>query len=389
MEENRTQYIAKTFMGLEVVAADELRKLGATDIVLLHRAVEFWGDKSLMYKANYCCRTILRILQPIAKFEFNTNEQFYKYIFRIPFEQYLSKDGTFCVHSIINQSIFSNSQYASLLTKDALCDRFREKYDCRPSVDKQYPDVSIDVYINGDQCSVSLDTSGESLHRRGYKTSRHFSALNEVLAAGLIALSGWKADCDFIDFMCGSATLPIEAAMYATNMPAAYFRENFGFMYWNNFDKKLWNSVREEADKDMCDFNHMIYGSDVSLRYIKDARENVKRMQLDKWIRLSIESFEETKPQNTPSIAIINPPYGERMELEDVENFYQSIGNVLKQKYINCVAWVITSNRDAMKMFGLRPAKKINVFNASLECIFYKYELYEGSKKQKESVNSN
>ncbi len=383
MNKNHTRYIAKTFMGLESVAAEELKKLGATDVVLLHRAVEFQGDKTLMYKANYCCRTILRILQPVSTFEFNTNEQFYKHIFRIPFEDYLSKDGTFCMHSIINQSIFSNSQYASLLAKDALCDRFRDKYDCRPSVDKHYPDISVDVYINGNECSVSLDTSGESLHKRGYKTTRHFAALNEVLAAGLIAISGWKADCDFIDFMCGSATLPIEAAMKAINMPAGYFRKDFGFMYWNDFDEKLWNSVRNEADKEICDFEHTIYGSDISFRYIKEARDNIKKMKLDKWIRLSIESFEEVNPQSIPSLIIINPPYGERMELEEIENFYQRIGNVLKQKCINCVAWVITSNKDAMKKFGLRPTKRLKVFNAALECGFYKFELYEGSKKQK------
>ncbi|MDR0368552.1 MAG: class I SAM-dependent RNA methyltransferase [Bacteroidales bacterium] len=389
MDKSLTRYIAKTFQGLETVAAEELKKLGAEDVVLLHRAVEFWGDKALMYKANYCCRTVLRILQPVATFEFNTNEQFYKYIFRIPFEQYLFQDGTFCMHAIINQSIFSNSQYASLLAKDALCDRFREKYNCRPSVDKQYPDVSVDIYVNGNQCSVSLDTSGESLHRRGYKTTRHFAALNEVLAAGLIAISGWQADCDFVDFMCGSATLPIEAAMFAVNMPAAYFRNDFGFMYWKNFDEKLWNKIRNDADNAISEFNHTIYGSDISFRYIKEAKENVKKMKLDKWIKLSIESFEDVKPQPVPSVIIINPPYGERMKIEDVENFYQSVGNVLKQKHINSVAWIITPNKDAMKKFGLRPAQKFKVNNAALECIFYKYEMYQGSKKQKDKQEIN
>ncbi|MDR1878447.1 MAG: THUMP domain-containing protein, partial [Bacteroidales bacterium] len=228
MENRLTRYIAKTFMGLESVAADELRKLGAKDVSLLHRAVEFWGDKALMYKVNYCCRTILRVLQPVAVFEFHTNEQYYRRIFNIPFEKYISGKGSFCMHALTNQSIFSNAQYASLLAKDALCDRFRDKYNCRPNVDKQYPQLIVDIYISGSQCSVSLDTSGSALYMRGYKTTRHFSALNEVLAAGLIALSGWKADCDFIDFMCGSATLPIEAAMLATNMPAAYFRNDFG-----------------------------------------------------------------------------------------------------------------------------------------------------------------
>jgi len=377
------KYIAKTFMGLEAVVADELTLLGAENVSKLHRAVEFWGNKELLYKVNYCSRTVLRVLRPIASFEFKTNEQFYKNVFRIPFEQYFSVDDSFCVHSIINESIFTNSQYASLLTKDALCDRFRDKFDVRPSVNKANPDISIDVYISGNQCNVSLDSSGASLHFRGYKTSRHVAALNEVLAAGLIALSGWKADCDFIDFMCGSATLPIEAAMYAVNMPAGYFRESFGFMYWSDFDKKLWENVKKEARNAIRNFEYKIYGSDVSFRYIKEAKENIKKMKLNSIIQLSIESFEDAEPQRVPSHIIINPPYGERLSVQEIEKFYQEIGNVLKQKYINCTAWVISSNKEAMKNIGLRPAKKIKVFNAALECDFYKYEMYEGSKKNK------
>ena len=375
------KYIAKTFMGLESVVADELTRLGAENVSKLHRAVEFWGSKELLYKVNYCSRTVLRVLKPIASFDFKTNEQFYKNIFRIPFEQYFSVDDSFCVHSIINESIFTNSQYASLLTKDALCDRFRDKFDVRPNVDKNNPDISIDVYISGNQCNVSLDSSGASLHFRGYKTSRHVAALNEVLAAGLIALSGWQADCDFIDFMCGSATLPIEAAMYAVNMPAGYFRENFGFMYWSDFDKKLWEKVKKDAKNAIRDFEYKIYGSDISFRYIKEAKENIKKMRLNSIIQLSLESFEDTEPQSVPSHIIINPPYGERLNIEEIENFYQNIGNILKQKYVNCSAWVISSNKDAIKNVGLRPAKKIKVFNAALECDFYKYEMYEGSKK--------
>ena len=383
MEKSLKKYIAKTFTGLETVAAEELEKLGAENISILHRAVEFWGDKALLYKVNYCCRTILRVLQPVASFEFNTNEQFYKHIFRIPFEQYFSCDNTFCVHSIINKSIFANSQYTSLLAKDALCDRFREKFNARPSVNKNNPDISIDVYVSESQCSVSLDSSGESLHFRGYKTSRHIAALNEVLAAGLIALSGWKADCDFIDFMCGSATLPIEAAMYAMNMPAGYFRKNFGFMKWADFDEKLWKIVQKEANNDMREFNFKVYGSDISFKFIKQAKENVKKMGLNSIITLSIESFEDTVPESVPSCIIINPPYGERLPVEKIEHFYHTVGNILKKKYIMCVAWIFTSNKEAMKNFGLHHAKKIKLFNADIECIFYKYELYQGSKKNK------
>ena len=383
MEKQLEKYIAKTFMGLESVAADELTKLGAENVSILHRAVEFWGNKELLYKVNYCSRTILRVLRPIAEFEFKTNGQFYKNMFRIPFEQYFSVNDSFCVHSITNESIFTNSQYASLLAKDALCDRFRDKFDARPSVNKDNPDISIDLYVCGNQCNVSLDSSGASLHFRGYKTSRHAAALNEVLAAGLISLSAWQADCDFIDFMCGSATLPIEAAMYAINMPAGYFRKDFGFMHWSDFDRKKWEKVKKEANNAMREFKHKIYGSDVSFRHIKEAKENVKKMNLSPYIQLSIDSFEDTEPRNLPSHIIINPPYGERMNVEKIEKFYQNIGNVLKRKYVNCVAWLISSNKNAMKNIELHPAKKIKVFNAALECDFYKYELYEGSKKEK------
>ena len=383
MNTPHTKYIAKTFLGLEAVAAEELRKLGASEVVILNRAVEFWGDKALLYKANYCCRTVLRILQPIASFSFETNEQFYKNVFKIPFEHYLSKNGTFCMHSIISNSIFDNSQYASLLAKDALCDRFREKYDCRPSVDKQMPDISVDIYISGNHCSVSIDSSGESLHRRGYKTTRHPAAMNEVLAAGLVLLSGWKADCDLIDFMCGSATIPIEAAMYAINLPAGYYRKEFGFMFWCDFDEKLWKKVQKEADEAVNNFDFLVYGSDISPNFIKNSRENVKKMGLDHIIKLSIESFEDVKPERVPAHIIINPPYGERMNHQIVDNFYQNIGNKLKHNFVYTVAWVITPNKEAMKNFGLRPTKKIRIFNAALECTFYKFELYEGSKKSK------
>jgi len=383
MNQSQTKYIAKTFLGLETVAAEELKSLGASEVRILNRAVEFWGDKALMYKANYCCRTVLRILQPIASFSFTTNEQFYKQVFKIPFEHYLFEDGTFCMHSVISNSIFDNSQYASLLAKDALCDRFREKYDCRPSVDKQYPDISVDIYISGNDCSISIDSSGESLHRRGYKTTRHPAALNEVLAAGLVLLSGWKADCDLMDFMCGSATIPIEAAMYALNMPAGYFRKDFGFMYWKNFDEKLWKNVQNDAKNAFREFDFKVFGSDISHNFIKNARENVKKMGLNEKIILSIESFEDVVPERLPMHIIINPPYGERLKSEIVDNFYQKIGNKMKQNFVSSVGWVITSNKEAMKYFGLHPARKIRVFNANLECTFYKFELYKGSKKEK------
>ena len=379
---NELRYIAKTFAGMELVVADELQALGASDIQLLRRAVSFIGDKALMYKLNYCARTILRILKPLAEFEFKTKEQFYSAVFNIDFEPYLDKNATFCVHAGTNNSIFDNDLYVALLTKDAICDNYRDKYDMRPSVDRENPDVIIDVHVFEDKATISLDSSGESLHRRGYKTTQHNAAINEVLAAGLIALSDWKADCDFVDFMCGSGTLLIEAAMFALNMPAGYYRNDYGFMYWADFDEQLWTNIRQEADNAIKeDFAYKIYGSDKSFRYIKDCKMNVEALRLDDIIELSVESFEETDNRGHETCVIINPPYGERLKVDEIEEFYRSIGNVLKKKYINSNVGVITSNKTAMKCFGLKPSRKYTLYNGQLECGYYLYQIYEGSRK--------
>lgn len=385
---NKVKYIAKTFAGLEHIAAKELENLGATNIEVLKRAVSFYGNKELLYKTNYCCRTILRILQPIAEFEFNSNESFYKNIFNIPFENFLNPEGTFCIHSVISQSIFDNSQYTSLLAKDALCDRFRDIYNYRPSVDKENPDLSIDVHIYINKATISLDSSGVSLHRRGYKTSRHYAALNEVMAAGLISLSNWDSTCNLIDFMCGSGTILIEAAMYALNMPAGYYRnEGYSFMQWKDFDEQLWNNIRNEADNNIKEeLPCKIYGSDVNHRFIKDCKMNIEALRLDDIITLSVDSFEETSPEETPSFVIINPPYGERLKIEEIELFYQAIANHLKKKYTNCTVGILTSNKQAMKNFGLHSSQKITIFNANLECCFYIFHIYKGSKKQSKQI---
>lgn len=384
------KFIAKTFAGLEQVAAQELKQLGASEVQELTRAVAFEGDTALLYKVNYCCHTVLRVLMMVAEFEFKTNEDFYKSVFNLDFTPYLDKNGTFCVHSVISESIFDNSQYTSLLTKDAICDKYRDEYDCRPGIDKLYPDVAIDVHIYRNRATISLDSSGPSLHRRGYKTTRHNAALNEVMAAGIIALSGWKADCDLIDFMCGSATIPIEAAMLALNMPAGYYRtEDYGFMYWKNYDESLWQGIRAQADDGLKEYVPIkIYGSDINYKYIKYDKENVEQLRLDDIITFSIEDFADTQPERTPAYVIINPPYGERLQVEEIEDFYQSIGNILKKKYINCIAGVLTSNKQAMKRFGLKYSRRYNVFNADLECGFYIFEMYSGSKKHKYDNNT-
>lgn len=379
------KFIAKTFAGLEQMLSMELQQAGAEDVQVLTRAVSFCGDTALLYKVNYTCRLVLRVLLVIKEFEFKTNEDFYKSVFNIDLTDYLDKDGTFCVHSVVADSIFYNSQYTSLLAKDAICDSYRDRYDCRPGIDKQSPEVTIDVHVYRNTATISLDSSGISLHRRGYKTTRHPAALNEVMAAGIIALSGWDGTCDLIDFMCGSGTILIEAAMKALNMPAGYYRvENYGFMSWKNFDEKLWNDIRFQADDAMKEFTDIkIYGSDINYKYIRSDKENIEQLRLDDIIVLSVEDFADTAPARTPAYVIVNPPYGERLQMEEIENFYQSIGNILKKKYINCMACMLTSNRQAMRSFGLKTLRKYKVYNAELECCFYVYQIYSGSKKQK------
>ncbi|MDR1792370.1 MAG: class I SAM-dependent RNA methyltransferase [Bacteroidales bacterium] len=382
----KRRLVAKTFSDMEEIAAAEIEYLGGENVKILTRAVEFFGDTELIYKINYCCRTVLKVLQTVTVFYFKSNKQFYEKIFNIEFEKYLNKKGTFCVEAMVSQacdSIFDNQMYAALLAKDAICDRFRHFLGQRPTVNKKNPDLQINIYTIGNQCFVYVDTSGESLHKRGYKTALHPAALSEVLAAGMIALSGWQKDCDFIDFMCGSGTLLIEAAMLATNTPAAYFRKNFGFMKWRNFDAKLWRKVKKDANEKIVPFEYKIRGNDIEPMYINALKENLKIIHFEDVITLSTGDFIESCPISTPSHIIINPPYGERIDIQEIENFYQNVGNVLKQNYINTVAWVLSANKSAMKNLGLRPTKKLKLFNGALECSFYKYELYEGSKKFK------
>lgn len=375
--------IAKTSFGLEEVLADELRQLGATDIVTLNRAVSFKGDKGFMYKANYCCRTALRILKPIAYFDIKTNEDLYNQIMNINWEDYLRKDGLFVIDSVIKDTIFTHSQYAAQKAKDAIADQFRNKFGMRPSVDLVKPDLRINLHIYKESCTVSLDSSGESLHKRGYRQATNIAPISEVLAAGMILLSGWDKQSNFADPMCGSGTLLIEAAMIANNIPAGYYRKGFGFEKWKDFDPALWETIRNAASNKMVEYEGEIVGSDISEPTIKIARTNIRYAKLHKDIQVEVSDFINKLAPETPGILIMNPPYGERMEKDDLIEFYKSLGDTLKTKYDGWDAWIISSDVEAMKFIGLKPAKKITLFNGPLECRFMKFEIYSGSRKNK------
>lgn len=377
----KEKFVAKTFAGLEILLKDELEKLGAENCQICNRAVEFEGEFDMMYRANYFCRYALRILWQVHQFNFRDNKQFYDAIFNYPAEQILHYNGTLAVSTTMHDAIFKTPLFAAQLAKDAICDRFRDKYNERPSVDKENPDVQFHIHILRSQATLFLDSSGESLHKRGYRVSAHPAQINEVIAAGMVKLSGWNAQCDMIDPMCGSGTILIEAAMQALNIPAGFYRDNYGCFKWKNFDRYTWKKITDEADI-LDDVPITLYGFDISARFLGMAKANVKEARLSDFIRLSRCSMQDSEPKNRPAMLIFNPPYGERMEIDNIEDFYHEIGDALKKHYTNCTAFIISSNIEAIKNIGLHASKKYTLFNGALECKYLKFDLYQGSKSK-------
>ncbi|HNP69406.1 MAG TPA: THUMP domain-containing protein [Aequorivita sp.] len=374
--------VAKTLFGMEELLAQELRQLGASSIEIGTRNVSFEGDTGFMYKANLCCRTAIKILKPITAFNIFTEEDLYKKIYEMPWENYMDVKGTLAVNATVFSDVFTHSQYIALKTKDAIVDRFRDREGVRPDVDLDHPTLRINIHIDRNICTVSLDSSGESLHKRGYKVESTLAPINEVLAAGIIMLSGWQGQCNFLDPMCGGGTLLTEAAMIACNIPPNLNREEFGFETWPDFDVDLYEKIEEAALKKVRDFPHKIYGFDTDPVAIHKAKENIKSANLQDFIEVKHQDFFESEKQNEkPLYIVFNPPYDERISVKDVEEFYSSIGNTLKRGYPGTQAWMITSNMEALKFVGLRPSKKIKLFNGKLESKLVRYEMYEGSRK--------
>jgi putative N6-adenine-specific DNA methylase len=371
-----TVFTAKTLAGLEEILQKELIAAGAVNTQILKRAVSFEGDKALLYRTNYCCRTALRILKLIVVFPVTKQEDLYDNIKSISWEDYISNNSHIAVDAVNASSVFTNSQYVALKTKDAVVDRFREKTGERPSIDLDDPDLRINIHLYKETCTVSLDSSGSSLHKRGYRHVTGPAPLNEVLASGLIQLSGWNKTVPLYDPMCGSGTILIEANMMARNIPSGYFRPSFGFEKWLDFDEDLWQRVKEEENARITDASVNIYGSDISSRAIANATANVGFTRFRDQIKLEIAAFENTVPKNPSGMIICNPPYDERMPVTDIISFYKSIGDVLKKKYTGYEAWIISSDLRALKFIGLHPSKKITIFNGPLECRFVRFSLY-------------
>jgi putative N6-adenine-specific DNA methylase len=381
------QMTAKTQFGLEDLLSEELKKLGAGNIEKHNRAVSFEGDKGFMYKANLCLRTALRILKPIKTFNIVNEEGLYREIGKINWEDYMQVDDTLAIDCALNSDFFTHSQFLAQKAKDAVVDQFRNKHGRRPSVDLETPTLRINLHIFKNVCTVSLDSSGESLHKRGYRNQTNVAPMNEVLAAGLVLLSGWDKRTPLIDPMCGSGTILIEAAMIANNIPAGYFRKKFGFESWKDFEPALWDTIFNAAIDKISEENQQITGIELSPETAKMAQENILSAKVEDTVKVFCSSFQDfepwehiTKTTGRP-ILIMNPPYGERLDTQNIVELYKSIGDTLKKKYTGCDAWIITSNPEAMKSIGLHGTRKISLYNGQLECKYLKFSMYDGTKK--------
>ena len=377
--------IAKTFYGFEEILSEELLKLGAQKIIKGNRNVSFYGDKGFMYKSNISLRTALKIIKPIKEFKFKDIDEYYKKIYEIKWEDYLDFNSSFLINSVVfNSKIFNNSKFTSLKAKDAIVDRFRNKFKNRPSINSFNPELKIEIHVNRNFCTISLDSSGESLHKRGYKKYNSAAPLNEVLAAGIILISAWDKKSDLLDPMCGTGTFLIEAAMIARNIAPNLNRLSFAFEKWKDWDNELFETIEESVKSKEIEFEHKLYGFDISSAMIKKAEKNIEISDVGVDIEIVKKDFlTSIKTDNDKLHVLINPPYDKRISA-DVNQLYKKIGDTLKNNYLYSDVWIITANLEAIKSIGLKSSKKIKLFNANLESRLLNYKIYPGSKKNKD-----
>lgn len=371
------ELIAKTFMGLEPVLAQELTQLGANNVQIGRRMVSFTGDKEMMYRANFQLHTAIRILKPIKHFKARSAEEVYEEVKKVDWSQYIQKGKTFSVDSVVYSDEFRNSRFVTYKVKDAIVDQFREKTGERPNISISNPDIRLHIHIAEYDATLCLDSSGESLHRRGYRQDTVEAPLNEVLAAGMILMTGWKGDCDFIDPMCGSGTILIEAALIARNISPGVFRKEFAFEKWPDFDQELFDSIYND-DSQEREFTHHIYGYDVDMKAVNTARLNIKAAGLSKDITVEQQDFKDFQKPAEKSIIVMNPPYGERISTPNLLATYRMIGERLKHAFGGNDAWILSYREECFEQIGLKPSIKIPVYNGSLECEFRKYAMFEG-----------
>lgn len=381
------EMVAKTLYGLEEILAGELLSLGANDIQIGRRMVSFTGDKEVLYKANFYCRTALRILKPIYHFKAKDADTVYKEVKKVIWENYLSLDKSFAIDSVIYSEDFNHSKFVAYRTKDAIVDYFMEKNQKRPSVRVNNPDLYINIHISHNDCTLSIDSSGESLHKRGYRVDQIEAPLNEVLAAGMVMKTGWKGDSNFVDPMCGSGTLLIEAAMIALNIAPGVYRKEFAFEKWLDFDQELFDRIYNDESEER-EFKFKCYGSDINPGAIEIAEKNVRSAGLMKYIDLKVLPFQQFQEAPQPGIMVTNPPYGERISSRDLLGLYNMIGERMKHALTGYTVWILSYKDECFEKIGLKPSERLKLMNGSLECEYRCYEIFEGKNKDyKKALN--
>ncbi len=375
------QYHAKTLKGLEQVLANELRSIGALDVEPVNRGVNFSGSVAMMYKANLYLRTALRVLLPVARFKATDEEMLYRKIKEIDWSQYMSYKNSFAVDAVTFSRVFRNNHFVELRTKDAIVDQFRDNTSLRPAVDLKNAEIRINVHVQETFFTVSLDSSGESLHKRGYRKEMHPATLSEVLASGLVQLTGWKGDQPFINPMCGSGTIAIEAAMIAADIYPGITGRSYGFQQWPDYDQRLFENLLDTMPQPKS-LSYPVIATDIDGEAIRITKSNARFLGMDKLLVIEKEDFLDAAAMDVPTLIVMNPPYGERLEVTDIEALYEGIGGVLKHKFPGSNAWLFTANMGAVKFIGLKPEKKFTLYNGQLECRYINYTLFKGSRKQ-------
>lgn len=370
-----------TFFGLEEILARELQQLGGRNVSVFKRGVSVTGDLGFLYKINLCLHTALKVVIPVTRFTAGNEQELYDSVKRIDWERFISNEDTIMVESVLNSEQFTHSQFVSQKIKDGIVDRFRERTGRRPDVDLLRPSFKLYVHIFRNEVSLNLDSSGDPLYKRGYRADINEAPMKEVLAAGLVRLSGWEKHLMLIDGMCGAGTIAIEAALWANNIPPGYYRNEFGFMRWKNFDEQLYDTIYERSISRISNDKVEIIANDIDPATLKKAVGNTRNAKVDDVISCQQQSFFDLQPPRKGGVVILNPPYGERLPVAEIEKLYKEIGDKLKKDFKGFSAWIITSRPEAIKSIGLRPSRKIQIFNGSLECRYLKFELYEGSKK--------
>ncbi len=377
--EQEFQMTAKTFRGLEEVLAKELVNLGANNVSIERRVVSFTGDQRMMYKANLYCRTASRILRPILTFKATNADEVYEQVKLIDWSKYLDVKRTFAIDATVFSEEFRNSKFVTYRVKDAIADWFMEHENKRPSIRLDNPDLFLNIHISHNQCTLSLDSSGESLHKRGYRDAQTEAPINEALAAGMLLLAGWDGKSNFVDPMCGSGTFLIEAALIALNIPPCIYRKAFAFEKWTDFNKELFEELYND-DSAERPFEFKIMGADSSPRAVKIAQENIKAAGLNKYITVEQRAIVDWELQEEPCLIVTNPPYGERLLSDDLFGLYRQLGETLKHKFTGSTTWVISSHIDCLQSIGLKPSAKVKLLNGALDCEFWKYELFRGKR---------